>query len=124
MPKVSGMKESEVKSEWLNKQQKFGNDGESNDEYLELFRNEVAPWIVEKLFWFSLKILDDGGELEESIVWLTCVDALAAPVHRCLTGQETGGGQKQKLYAATQGNMPELALDHLIGNVREFVQHW
>lgn len=43
------MRKSEVESERRHKQQKFDNDGEDKDKYLELYRNGVGTPVVQKL---------------------------------------------------------------------------
>lgn len=62
--------------------------------------------------------------MEGSTVWLAQVDGWVGIVVRCLIEQESREGRQEKLYAATQAKMLELAMTQLIGSSCVFLQHW
>lgn len=72
----------------------------------------------------NLKWYGEGGEVERFIVWQAQVDVWAATVMRCLVEHETGRGLQQKMYAARNGKMLELAIAQLTGNLHLSVQYW
>lgn len=64
--------------------------------------------LVHKFLWFKSRRDDDGGELGESFVWLTCDYAWVATVIMCLTELQIRGGQQQDLCTGTKGRMLKL----------------
>lgn len=54
---------------------KYGNDGETTDGLLELFRNNVVPMAVREFLGFSTNSRHDVGEVPGSICWLGHVNA-------------------------------------------------
>lgn len=71
---------------------------------------------------FSAGCLDGAGEAVEPIVWLAQADALVTRVAGGLAGGKRAG-RGQRFYADTQEKMLQLATEHLIGNVKMFLQH-
>lgn len=64
------MRESEVKSGWQHKQQRFDGDRYGRQEPVELFQKEVTPLIGGHFLGLTAKRRDDAGEVEGSTVWL------------------------------------------------------
>lgn len=121
--KTSPLREIGARSEWLYTQQRFENDGEGIDAYIQLFRNEVAIRVVEKLLGFIAKSCGVAGKNERSTVWLAHADARVCNVVRYFTRRKIRRDRRQKLYTDMQGSMLELATEHLTGNVRTFVKY-
>lgn len=88
--------------EWRDKEQRFGDDEEGRNVYLDLFQNESKIRAVEEFLGFTERGVDGAGEVEGSVIRLAMVHAWVAAVVKCLAEQETWGGQGQKMYAGTQ----------------------
>lgn len=54
---------------------------------------------------------------------LSSVDAWVPALRTCLSDKETKGGQRLKLYDDTRGKVLGLAVEQLIGNDIESLQH-
>lgn len=121
--RASGLIWRKVGSEWQHWQKRFDNDRDGKDEHPELFRNEIAMPVDGEVSGFSVKRCGDAGRIKWSIVCSARVGVWVAAVGRCSTERETHEGQEQKLYANTQGNLLELAMEQLNGNVRVFLNH-
>lgn len=74
---------SHIESGWQKKQQEYDDDGESSDNYVQLFRNEVVIRVVEKFLGSIVKAHDDGVEKELSIASLSGFDECLAVVVMC-----------------------------------------
>lgn len=72
------MRESHDKFERWHKQQRFDKDGESRDEYVDLFKNEMRKGVYEELAGFRARCRDGVGEVEWSIVCPAFVDCMGS----------------------------------------------
>lgn len=111
------------KSDFQEKLQRFVDDGNIRDEYVQLFRNQVKIRRVEEIWWFNAGSCVGAGKDEGSIVSPARGEALIATLNRCLREQDARKCQRQKLYAETQGKKLQLAMKQMIGNVRVLLQH-
>lgn len=66
--KTSGVRGSEVESEWREKEQRVDDNRDGRDEYPDLFPNKVAIWFLEQFLRINAKRPQDAGELVGSIV--------------------------------------------------------
>lgn len=107
---------------WCEEHKILNREEQESDEPLELFRNDSAGQGARKFFGFGLRLDGDGVEVEGSIVWLARFDAWLVTVVRCLIERKQSGGQKQKLYADTQGKILELAIAQLTESSQVIVQ--
>lgn len=88
------MRESEAEPEWRRTQQRFDDDEDGRDEYIQLFRDGVRTWVAKELSWFSARISDGAEELGGQIFRSAQVSARVAAIVRCLNEWETRRGQR------------------------------